>query len=273
MKNINLYYRTKYNNFGDVINPIIINKIFNINVYNNKPYHLIAIGSILDSFLRKRFLPLNYVKNYGRIINVWGSGFISKKIRNNEKFDYNLHFSAVRGNLTKERINKIYNNKFENIICGDPGLLINNLYPQKEKKIYTYGIIPHFIDKDLNIVNDLLVNLKNSTLIDIMSGPDNVIKKIKQCNFILSSCLHGLVASESFKIPSIWCKFSNNVLGNDYKFYDYYSVFKNKKIIKLDFTKSKNLFNEINDISEYQNFDFTELEAIKQSLISSFPFK
>ena len=177
MKNINLYYRTKHNNFGDVINPLIINKIFNLKVDNKKPYHLIAIGSILDSFLRKRPFPLNYIKNYGKTINVWGSGFISEKLINNEKFDYNLYFTAVRGNLTKERIKKIYNNKFKNIICGDPGLLINNLYPQKEK-IYTYGIVPHFIDQDQKIVNDLLVNLKNSTIIDIMSGPENVIKKL-----------------------------------------------------------------------------------------------
>ena len=115
-----------------------------------------------------------------------------------------MHFIAVRGNLTKNRINKIYKNKFNNILCGDPGLLINKVFPKKEFKKYHYGLIPHFVDKNLNIVKELSLSLKNSVIIDITSKPNEVVKKIKNCDFILSSCLHGLVAADSFKIPSIW---------------------------------------------------------------------
>jgi pyruvyltransferase len=42
---------------------------------------------------------------------------------------------------------------------------------------------------------------------------------------VLSSSLHGLVIADSLRIPNQWAKLSTLIIGDDYKFVDYYSCF------------------------------------------------
>lgn len=44
------------------------------------------------------------------------------------------------------------------------------------------------------------------------------------CKYIISSSLHGLICADSICIPNRWIKLSE-LLGSDFKFHDYYSVF------------------------------------------------
>ena len=45
------------------------------------------------------------------------------------------------------------------------------------------------------------------------------------CEAIISSALHGLIAADSFFFPNRWIKLSDNLMGGDFKFNDYYSVY------------------------------------------------
>ena len=40
---------------------------------------------------------------------------------------------------------------------------------------------------------------------------------------ILSSSLHGLILSDAYGIPNLWISVSNNIIGGDFKFLDYFS--------------------------------------------------
>ena len=52
-----------------------------------------------------------------------------------------------------------------------------------------------------------------------------MIKDIAQCNHIVSSSLHGIVTAHSLNIPAVWVKLSDKVVGDGYKFRDYFSVY------------------------------------------------
>lgn len=80
------------------------------------------------------------------------------------------------------------------------------------------GIIPHYVDYD-NIVR-LYGNKYN--VIDVRNDPEKVIMEISRCRRIISSSLHGIIISEALGKPSAFVRFSNKVVGGEFKFMDYY---------------------------------------------------
>lgn len=81
------------------------------------------------------------------------------------------------------------------------------------------------------------------------------VSKVIQCNFILSSALHGLICADAFSIPNKWLVISGNVEGREYKFKDYYSVFESRKSLEpVDLRKTFISDEDIDSfIKEYTN--------------------
>lgn len=204
-------------NWGDALNPILVrymagkniipyNEIFlykNLNIYS-------VIGSVLGTFNKNNLV-------------IWGSGFISaeSKIKIKPK-----KVCAVRGPLTRNLLLK------QGISCpeiyGDPALLFPLFYKPSIKKHYKLGIIPHYVDQE----NPMLQNLIDDPdvlYIDILSGIYKVVDDICKCEQIASSSLHGIIAADSYGIPSIWIKFSDDIVGDGFKFYDYFESVGRKK--------------------------------------------
>lgn len=154
---------------------------------------LVAVGSILTNVKKNDI--------------VWGAGLI----RNKPKIaPFGVKFLAVRGPLTRKliqgaKIPEVY---------GDPALLLPLFYKPKSEKKYKTGVIPHYIDKKVAIIGE-------NHFIDIQSDWKNVVEEINSCEKIISSSLHGIVIAEAYRIPACWVKFSDNVIGGDFKFHDY----------------------------------------------------
>lgn len=70
-------------------------------------------------------------------------------------------------------------------------------------------------------------SIPKSVLIDLREPPIETLNKIAECETIVSSSLHGLVAADSLGIPNMRMKLSNHGFdfNVDFKFDDYYSVF------------------------------------------------
>lgn len=197
-------------NWGDAINPILIKNMSGkeailphevINLKNVPIYSV--IGSILGFCSDKNLI-------------IWGSGFISSSSRLIEKPN---KICAVRGPLTRNIIIK------QGIDCpeiyGDPALLYPLFYKPVIRKKYKLGVIPHFRDQNhpaLSIFKDH----PEVVIIDILAGINVVVDSICSCECILSSSLHGIIASDSYGIPSIWMILSDNIGGDRFKFYDYF---------------------------------------------------
>jgi len=239
-------------NFGDAINPILIETLFNKKVrWINREYYpgiyIMCIGSILQK------------ANSNALI--WGSGYIAEDsiFKSKPKKVY-----AVRGPLTRKLL---LNQGVEcPEIYGDPALLLPRMYNPTIQKKYTLGIIPHYVDKDNKNIQ-LFANRKDILIIDV-KNPNHYefIDNILSCEKIASSSLHGLIVSDSYSIPSLWVEFSNNVKGNGFKFLDYFLSVKrsDKKPIIID----KNT--ELSDI--YQSFSVYEIMIDLEPLLNAYPY-
>lgn len=275
MKTLKVYY-AKVPNMGDILNKDIIEKLFGLKVKRTNYLfgQLSGIGSGLGNYTLEGPFWKRALKQASNIVSpkvcIWGTGFISYKEKDSKLYKKEIVFNAVRGELSKKRIEKLLGKKL-NIPTGDAGILASYLLDEKEiTKKYDVGIIAHFKEKEEPIFKELLAKFSNSTFIDVQDTPYNVTKKIAECRTIISSSLHGLIIADSLRVPNIHIVVTNNLLGDGFKFDDYYSAYKLKhKHIDIDKEKIPNLDSII------RNYEITDkmIEQKKKEMIECFPFK
>lgn len=248
----------KFENFGDIITPYLVKRLTNITPVLFRPSyelsmfckHFIMTGSIIVD-ARKNSI-------------VWGSGLIktSQKIRGGR-------FLAVRGPRTAKRIKEL--GFSEPIVYGDPALLLPLLYkPKSTLKTSKIGIIPHYVDYEeiKKMVDSSLHN--NVKVINLLNNSvEDVIDEIVSCEKIISTSLHGIIVANAYDIPTVWWKFSDRLIGDDVKFYDYFE--------SLDMFNIKPIYSEkVEDlvaINDYFLPNKKVLEKVQQDLFYTFPIK
>lgn len=221
----------KTNNIGDDLNIPIISEISNRFVY---PVHE-SIGSTS----RKCYSVIGSLIPWwiNNNTEVWGSGI---KVYDdiNRRFPVKVH--AVRGPETRKFLLE------HGVDCpqvyGDPALLCPLIYDaHKKDKKYKYGVILHENDTvNEALLSDLNKYENESSLIhriDIQNYRNwrDVIDEMLSCECVISSSLHGLILSDAYRIPSVWCQFSYDFGKGYIKFYDYYqTVGRNDDILVVD---------------------------------------
>lgn len=197
-------------NYGDLMSFYLVKKIskkFVVTTRNKSnrfwqkliPKYYIAIGSIIGGASKNSI--------------VWGGGIISR-----DQFVKKATFVAVRGPKTRDRllslgyeVPKVY---------GDPALLLPRFIKNKERKVTSIALIPHFVDYES--VNKSQKEVDDFSVINLLTNSVvKTTKEIIECSSIVSSSLHGVIVGHAYGIPSLWVKFSNNLSGDDIKFYDY----------------------------------------------------
>ena len=248
---IKLYWHRSKNNFGDILNPLLIEQITGKQVVWVHPKfstkeNYIAIGSILES-----------ASNY---TIVWGSGFISKTGHCHKT---PLKVCAVRGPRSREKLIQ------DGIECpeiyGDPALLLPRVYKPSIEKEFELGIIPHFVDKDNVWLKNIQKNVEIKVLDIQESDPYVFIDQLLSCKKIASSSLHGIIVADAYSIPSIWIDFSDQVIGDGFKFLDYFASVKRKDVapLKID------IDTDVKKI--YESFYSYTIDIDIDTLINAFP--
>lgn len=222
-----------HRNLGDELNYYLIRELTGKRIFNYfnmrflKIRNYCCIGSIVDSCNKRSY--------------IWGTGAMSQELTVS---GVPLKVCAVRGPLTRECL------LAHGIECpevyGDPALLLPLIYKPQATKRYKVGIIPHICDFDNPLVGNLARQKKGEELIIIKMGDyadwHDVIDEINECEFIVSSSLHGLILSDAYNIPNVWVEFSDKVLGNGFKFRDYFaSVGKDSKAVPIRITAQTKL--------------------------------
>jgi len=241
-------------NWGDIITKFILEHfsgkklndedVFhfdNENLMLSKNGKIIGVGSSM-AYTK----PKDYVWGTGLISRI-GAGYIPKKVY------------AVRGPITRDLL--LIEGWDVPEKYGDPALLFPKIYNPKIEKKFKYGLIPHYVDyenpESLKIIN----NLENQgiKIINITSGIYEFIDELLECEYIMSSSLHGLIAADAYGIPNYRVKEFSLILGGDFKYLDYYSSVKREHYtplqLKLDTTIKdiEDLKFEIGDTSISEN--------------------
>ncbi len=205
-----------HQNLGDELNYYLLKELSKRKIFNYKNLYVkcinyCCIGSIIDTLSNSKTI-------------IWGAGLITDETILNI---VPLKVCAVRGALTRDYL------LAKGIQCpevyGDPALLLPLIYDSrrisKNERVKKFvGVIPHI--SDLNNVNvRRFVSYEGVKIIRLCGYKHwhDIIDEINQCDFVISSSLHGVIISDAYNIPNVWVEFSNNVIGNGFKFRDYYS--------------------------------------------------
>ena len=181
-------------NYGDLLSKYLVEKISKKKVitvrhpskrlYRHVFKHYLGAGSIISSANKNSI--------------VWGSGIIKKddNVRN-------AKFLAVRGPKTRARILE------KGFDCpeyyGDPGLLLPNYYDPDVAKKFKIGVIPHYVDYK-QIINSFTGNASVKVIDLLTHDVEKTTSEILECEYIISSSLHGIIVSQAYKIPAFMDK-------------------------------------------------------------------
>lgn len=215
---------TSNDNFGDAISHLLYTKLSLSNIEktditDNTDCYL-STGSVL------RLCKNNHV--------VMGAGFIHKDDDvgkgdwdgyTNKVYTKPKKILSVRGPLSRRKLIDMGIECPE--IYGDPVTIFPIVYLPSMSNKYTIGLIPHYVDKN----NNNYLNFKNNISkrysikeINIMTGKDykSIINDVCECEYIISSSLHGVILGIAYKKKTIFTEFSSNVIGNKFKFFDFF---------------------------------------------------
>jgi hypothetical protein len=238
----------RHGNFGDVLTPLLLD-YFGVRC-DWAPAEIadfVGIGSICEK------IPASF-KGV-----IWTPGNLRDTHRN---WFPDARVLALRGKQTIERTKCAYSSE---ILLGDGGLLCHLLAPRVRKR-YKLGIIPHYVDENHETLKQVASRSGEICLIDICDEPHSVIRRVAQCETILSSSLHGLVLADSLHIPNRWLRAFANVIGDGFKFRDYYSVFGLERPEPLVMLPMDNLDSLLSKIVDYGR---PNIHQIQKSLLDS----
>jgi len=195
-----------FSNFGDALSEILVERIIQHPV------------TVLDKPFthQKKLLGMGSILNYAQDNDVvWGTGVNGKTPSNAYRFS-TLDVRAVRGPLTRKFLLERGINCPE--VYGDPTLLLPICFPELQKKqnpSNDYIIIPHFSDEHLFTGNPHMVSVKENWY--------EVVQKILDSKFVISSSLSGVIVAEAFQIPARLVILDNATnTENLFKYEDYY---------------------------------------------------
>jgi hypothetical protein len=195
------------NNFGDLLTPYLIEKITKKRAVwterTNLPDRTVYMGagSVLG-------------ENLDNVV-VWGTGAIAA----DAKIAKAKEFRAVRGPLTRDIIVKAGWPCPERY--GDPGILVPHFFHPRLSKTHDIGVVPHYVD--LADVYSAYGRDQAIKIVHVTDPVEKVVMDILSCRTILSSSLHGIVMAEAYSVPCTWVEFSDGVVGQGFKFRDYWA--------------------------------------------------
>ncbi|GFK23623.1 polysaccharide pyruvyl transferase family protein [Tetragenococcus halophilus] len=277
MTKMKMYY-AELPNMGDLLNILLMKEYFQIPVKRKTPLtaNISGIGSGLGHFTFSHDSSLLKAVEYALgkrfpTVHVWGTGFIENKEWSNF-YRNNMIFDAVRGQLTKNKVEDILGHKI-NTTLGDGGILAPLLVEKgiEKNKKYNVGIIPHFKEQNEPVFKKISDKFTNAKIINLRDEPHQVIREIAQSEIVISSSLHGLIVADAFLVPNYHIVVTDNLLGDGFKFDDYYSAYGLSHIYSSIENSCIDFLTEQSIIDNYR-IKREMVNKMQENMIEAFPF-
>jgi Polysaccharide pyruvyl transferase len=202
---------TKIANVGDAINLPLISRLFGVHAIfaDQDDEHVLAIGSLLQ--------------RANRYSKVWGTGLLHDSLLVADVPAESIH--ALRGKLSYAAM-RAQGFQLRDIPLGDPGFMVAKILREgfnELPKTHRLGVVAHYVDRGHPWLRQMLSDPAVADL-NVHDDPDVFLQKLAGCEAVVSSSLHGLVFAEALGIPNIWLKLSEKVLGEGFKFRDWFSL-------------------------------------------------
>jgi pyruvyltransferase len=208
---IRMAYFIRIPNVGDLANPSVVAAVTGrpvCHVTNPGMPHLLAIGSMMAVAA-----PLS---------QVWGTGVMHPDFGIGNASGRNIH--ALRGTLSHAAMAR-GGVIVGDVPFGDPAYLLPALLGVRRSSSpgARVGLVAHYVDRHLPIVRRLLQQPGVADL-NVHEAPDTFLRRMAECETVVSTSLHGLVFAEAMGIPSLWARASDEIAGGDFKFQDWFST-------------------------------------------------
>jgi hypothetical protein len=207
-------YFQRVHNIGDAVAPYLLESVVGRPAVSARsadlPY-MLSIGSLIQISTPQSF--------------IWGTGLIHPSAGTGNPDPRRI--LAVRGKLTHAELvrNGI---RVGDVPLGDPGILMPRLLQPQSPAAprFSLGLVPYVFDRDhpffLDAAKDPSVKVLN-----VCDPVDVFFAEIASCDAIASSSLHGLIFGEALGLPTAWLKVSDKVVGQGFKFADWFSLARN----------------------------------------------
>lgn len=188
-------------NFGDALGPHVVRYLSKdpIVAFTQKTEpHFVVCGSVL-----------NHATEHS---TVWGAGLASST----DEVCSGARVLATRGPLSRLRALEYGVAPFE--AYGDPGLLVQRMWPATTYRSIGTLLVPHYVDYGK-------VCLWDCSVVDLLGGSVcSVDAQIAGADRVASSSLHGLVSAAAHGVPFAWVSFGGDDIGGDgFKYRDFFA--------------------------------------------------
>lgn len=232
---------------GDALNPFIAARVLGVTpVYVSRRFHgkLIAVGSIIE-FTRPNDVVVGTGAICDQIIDAHGARIL-----------------ATRGPLTE----RLIRNADLPGIYGDLALLLPDVYQPRLAAHGRIAVVPHYVDREVMAIQNPSVVTIDVEAADLFSQID----LIAGAEAVVSSSLHGIVIAEAYGVPAVWVQPSQNVIGDGFKFRDYFASTDREAVPA---TWSADLGFLSGKVLEKPQIDLAPLRSAVQSFRAAFPLR
>ena len=200
---------------------------------------ILQIMCALAQFWMSSYLPHAHHRQSARFM-CWEPGLFVVPSETPEQFCRPMQFHVLRGRLTRERCAQATGQDLRTVPLGDPALLTPRLFPNiRPKHGKKIGIIPHYVDRGNQLLRKR-IRLTNTphVILDVSDPPERFLSELVECGLVLSTAMHPLICADALGIPNRHIVAGSGIVGQDYKFRDYYSAYESEEYTSIDLRKT-----------------------------------